>query len=60
MCIRYVWLKILEIKAAFKVFDINSNGQISQDELKEVMRSLKINPSSAMVKNLIQLADKDG
>mmetsp|Transcript_49040 Transcript_49040/g.60275 ORF Transcript_49040/g.60275 Transcript_49040/m.60275 type:complete len:160 (-) Transcript_49040:130-609(-) len=49
-----------EIKEAFGVFDMNSNGQISAAELRHVMTNLGENLTDAQVDGMIREADMDG
>ncbi|XP_051145080.1 probable calcium-binding protein CML25 [Andrographis paniculata] len=45
---------------AFKVFDLDSNGSISADELQEVLRSLGENCTLADCRKMIRGVDADG
>ncbi|KAG0438637.1 Calmodulin [Dictyocoela muelleri] len=48
------------VKETFSVFDIDSDGLISLDDLKKVMRHLGIKRSDGEIEIMIRMADKDG
>ena len=50
---------ILEYKAAFELFDKDSSGTISAEELGDVCRGLGHNPTDGQVQNIINDADTD-
>ncbi|CAG7726393.1 unnamed protein product [Allacma fusca] len=50
----------LELKEAFKVFDKNGDGLISNGELRHVMTSLGEKLSEEEVDDMIKEADNDG
>eukprot|EP00275_Glaucocystis_incrassata_P001161 EC122033.1.p1 GENE.EC122033.1~~EC122033.1.p1 ORF type:complete len:151 (+),score=33.96 EC122033.1:79-531(+) len=54
--------QLAELEEAFSLFDFNSDGRISADELGTVMRSLGQNPSEAEILSMINEVDdnKDG
>ncbi|KAI9260207.1 hypothetical protein BY458DRAFT_516515 [Sporodiniella umbellata] len=54
--------EVEELKKCFEKFDKNGDGQISENELKEVMKDLGENLSDTEIKDMIQEADsnKDG
>ena len=49
-----------EIREAFKVFDIDKDGQISEDEIREVMASLGEEKTSLEIKQMVRVADTNG
>ncbi|KAJ2767693.1 hypothetical protein IWQ56_003232, partial [Coemansia nantahalensis] len=51
---------IKELRNAFAVFDKDSNGVITTDELGLLMRSLSYNPSEAQIKAMISEVDENG
>ena len=52
--------KVKELKEAFALFDKDGNGQITTEELGDVMRSLGFNPTPAELKDMIHDADRGG
>ena len=52
--------QIVELKEAFRLFDINEDGYISADELIKVMRNLGHQPTEAEVEEMIVDVDMDG
>ena len=50
----------VEMRQAFAVFDKNGDGQISAEELKQVMASLGEKLNDEEVKMMISEADRDG
>jgi len=48
-----------EMRAAFKVFDIDGNGTIDEKELRATMKKLGENLSDDDVKAMIKAADKN-
>lgn len=48
-----------EIKEAFDCFDINSNGQITTEELKYIFKTLGEETNDEELDEMIRLADKD-
>ncbi|KAF2137464.1 uncharacterized protein K452DRAFT_312287 [Aplosporella prunicola CBS 121167] len=51
--------QIDDIRAAFAVFDKNGDGQISAQELGEVMRSLGQNPTESELQDMVNELDLD-
>ena len=49
-----------ELKEAFKVFDKDQNGYISEAELKQVMRQLGEELTDEELQEMIREADEDG
>ena len=49
-----------DLREAFKVFDKDGNGQISQSELKQVMLSLGENLTEDEIEEMVLEADIDG
>jgi len=49
-----------EMRQAFRVFDIDGNGVIDENELKITMFNLGENLSDCDVKQMIKLADRNG
>jgi len=49
-----------EMRQAFRVFDIDGNGVIDENELKITMFNLGENLSDSDVKQMIKLADRNG
>jgi len=49
-----------EMRQAFRVFDIDGNGVIDENELKVTMFNLGEDLSDAEVKQMIKLADRNG
>jgi calmodulin len=49
-----------DMRAAFKVFDIDGNGTIDEKELRATMNKLGENLSDADVKAMIHAADRNG
>ena len=49
-----------EIEAAFKLFDKDGDGFISEDELRDVMVSVGENLTDAQIKGMMAVADIDG
>jgi len=49
-----------ELREAFKVFDKDGNGRISQQELKLVMKNLGENLTDEEINEMIREADDDG
>jgi len=49
-----------EMRQAFRVFDIDGNGVIDENELKVTMFNLGENLSDSDVKQMIKLADRNG
>jgi hypothetical protein len=45
---------------AFKIFDADGSGMLDLDELREVLRSLGVNPSPDEMVQLLKKADNDG
>ena len=45
---------------AFRVFDVDQNGFISADELREIMKNLGQKLSEDEIEEMISEADKDG
>ena len=52
--------KDAEIREAFSVFDKDSSGRISAEELRHVMQSLGENLSDEEIQQMIREADTDG
>ncbi|CAH1793156.1 unnamed protein product [Owenia fusiformis] len=52
--------QIAEFKEAFSLFDKNSDGTITTEELGTVMRSLGQNPTEAELQGMINEVDTDG
>ncbi|KAH8893889.1 EF-hand [Thozetella sp. PMI_491] len=54
--------EIAQYKEVFDIFDKDGTGDITADELGEVMKSLGLNPSEAELQDLVSEADlnKDG
>lgn len=50
----------VEFKEAFRLFDKDGSGTISNDELGTVMRSLGQNPSDQELTDLVEEVDIDG
>jgi calmodulin len=50
----------VELREAFKVFDKNNDGYISESELREVMDQLGENLSDVEIYEMITEADEDG
>ena len=50
----------LEFKEAFSLFDKDSDGTITSEELGTVMRSLGQNPTKAELEDMINEVDQDG
>ena len=48
------------LEEAFALFDIDGNGFISLDELTAVMQSLGKDCTEEDIKEMLELADKDG
>jgi calmodulin len=48
-----------EIRAAFKVFDLDNNGVISTAELRQVMNSLGENLTDAEIDLIMSEVDRD-
>ncbi|XP_057298054.1 uncharacterized protein LOC130628991 [Hydractinia symbiolongicarpus] len=48
------------LKTEFRVFDINNDGFISQQELISVLNTLGMNLNEKQVSDMIQCIDKDG
>jgi len=51
--------QMMDLKAAFLMFDKNGDHKISEKELYEVMKYLGVNASEADVKAMIQVVDKN-
>lgn len=51
---------LTELREAFDLFDRNKVGRITDEDLKTVMESLRLQPSEAEIKNMISQADIDG
>ena len=51
--------EVEEIREAFEVFDINKNGFISAEELRQVMTDLGENVTAEEVDEMIRAADMD-
>jgi Ca2+-binding EF-hand superfamily protein len=49
-----------DIKEAFDCFDLNSNGYISADELKEIFKELKEAVTDEEIDEMIRIADSEG
>ena len=49
-----------EIKKAFKIFDRNGDGFITEAELRQTMRNLQADLTEEEVDKMIREADKDG
>ena len=52
--------QIVELKEAFRLFDINKDGYVSSDELVKVMRKLGHHPTESEVEAMIGDVDLDG
>ena len=52
--------QIVELKEAFRLFDINEDGFVSSDELVKVMRKLGHHPTESEVEEMIGDVDLDG
>ncbi|KAI6660909.1 Calmodulin-like [Oopsacas minuta] len=52
--------QIVELKEAFRLFDMNEDGYISSDELVKVMRRLGHHPTESEVEEMIGDVDLDG
>ncbi|KAF2161508.1 hypothetical protein M409DRAFT_28235 [Zasmidium cellare ATCC 36951] len=50
---------VLELQEAFKAFDKNGDGEITAEELGDVMRSLGLNPTDSELKDMIGEVDVD-
>ena len=53
-------LIILEFKEVFKMFDVDGDGTVSTEELKDVMAKLGQNPSEKELTDMINEVDEDG
>ncbi|GAM37849.1 calmodulin [Talaromyces pinophilus] len=51
--------QIARFREAFAVFDKDGNGEITAEELKEVMRSLGQNPTEAELQDIVNELDVD-
>jgi Ca2+-binding EF-hand superfamily protein len=49
-----------ELRKTFNIFDIDGNGFITADEIKQTMAHLGENISDAEVLDMIKAADKNG
>ena len=52
--------QIVELKEAFRLFDMNQDGFVSSDELVKVMRRLGYHPTESEVEEMIGDVDLDG
>ena len=57
---KVVFISFLDLEEAFSLFDIDGNGQITLNELIAVLRSLGKDFSDEDVKEMLDIADKDG
>ena len=53
------FIPFAEFRTAFELFDKDSSGAISADELGTVMRNLGLNPSHEELKQMVELHDFD-
>ena len=53
-------IRCIDLKEAFKLFDKDGDGFISNTELGTVMRTLGQNPTDAEIKDIIHECDIDG
>jgi Ca2+-binding EF-hand superfamily protein len=53
-------LIISEFKEVFKMFDVDGDGTVSTEELKDVMAKLGQNPSEKELTDMINEVDEDG
>lgn len=60
MQIYITYFLLSEFKEAFRLFDKDGSGTISNDELGTVMRSLGQNPSDQELTDLVEEVDIDG
>lgn len=51
---------IAEFKEVFKMFDVDGDGTVSTEELKDVMAKLGQNPSEKELTDMINEVDEDG
>ena len=49
-----------DLRLAFKLFDEDDNGLISESELRKVLSSLQMNYSDAEIERMVNEADLDG
>ena len=56
----YFFFCLLEIEAAFKLFDTNDDGFISVEELGEAMKKLGLEMSEEELKDMIKAVDRNG
>ena len=54
------YLTAPEFKEVFKMFDVDGDGTVSTEELKDVMAKLGQNPSEKELTDMINEVDEDG
>ena len=52
--------QIEELRKAFDVMDANKDGQVTKDELKQLLSGLGEEVTDEVVNEMIQIADTDG
>ena len=57
---KYLQKKKNEYLEAFKIFDKNNDGLITQDELKQLLNNIGQNPSDSEIQDMINEIDIDG
>lgn len=52
--------RLEEVQEAFELFDVDKDGMIDAEELKQAMKSLGMEPTKTELKEMISQIDKDG